>query len=120
MGHTSGLSSGSVETLNGAHVDMSVSDAGIMVGDANVIISDVIANNGIIHVIDAVILPPTEEKTPTKPEQEAPKVPEDKLLTEPEEETPVNGESVEVVSPAMAVTSAKALTWIVLFAVCQF
>ena len=56
------LSSGGVETLNGDdYVQVVVSDAGIMVNDASVVIPDIIASNGIIHVIDSVLIPPTDE-----------------------------------------------------------
>ncbi len=33
---------------------------GVVVGGANVVTADVAASNGVIHVVDAVILPPTE------------------------------------------------------------
>ncbi|TVR23572.1 MAG: BMP family ABC transporter substrate-binding protein, partial [Anaerolineaceae bacterium] len=51
----------SVTTLSGADVVISVTDEGVMVNSANVIMVDVEADNGIIHVIDAVLLPPVEE-----------------------------------------------------------
>jgi hypothetical protein len=38
-----------------------VSDAGITVNDANVITADIMASNGVIHVIDKVLLPPDNE-----------------------------------------------------------
>ena len=34
-------------------------DGGVMVNAANVITTDIPASNGVIHVIDAVIVPPT-------------------------------------------------------------
>merc|ERR1712115_404489 len=55
---SSGLESGNVSTLSGDKVKVEVSDSGVMVNEANVIVADVIASNGIIHVIDAVLLPP--------------------------------------------------------------
>ena len=55
---SSSLSDGDVETLNGATVAVTVSDTGVAVNDANVIIPDIMACNGIIHAIDAVLLPP--------------------------------------------------------------
>ena len=59
---TNTLSSGDVETLNGDdYVQVIVSDAGVMVNDASVVIPDIIASNGIIHVIDSVLIPPTDE-----------------------------------------------------------
>jgi hypothetical protein len=33
-----------------------------MINDANVVIADIIACNGVVHVIDAVLLPPEEKK----------------------------------------------------------
>ena len=47
-----------VETVNGATVAISVADGAVMVNEANVVTTDVMANNGVIHVIDAVLLPP--------------------------------------------------------------
>ena len=43
-------------TVNGQTVDISVGDS-VMVDDANVIATDIMATNGVIHVIDSVILP---------------------------------------------------------------
>ena len=48
----------SATTVNGASVSITASDAGVKVDDANVTAVDVLASNGVIHVIDAVILPP--------------------------------------------------------------
>mmetsp|Transcript_688 Transcript_688/g.1452 ORF Transcript_688/g.1452 Transcript_688/m.1452 type:complete len:339 (-) Transcript_688:71-1087(-) len=59
--HSSALAPGPVETLNGATVEVTTGE-GVMVNDANVVAADILANNGIIHVIDKVILPPTEEE----------------------------------------------------------
>jgi len=49
---------GSVPTVNGAEVDVVVSDDGIIVNGANVIMTEVVASNGIIYAIDQVLLPP--------------------------------------------------------------
>ena len=46
------------ETLQGSTVSFAVSDDGVMINDANIIATDIEASNGVIHVIDAVILPP--------------------------------------------------------------
>lgn len=51
------LESGMVKTVEGSKVNIDVSDAGVMVGDAKVLKADVPASNGIIHVIDTVIIP---------------------------------------------------------------
>jgi uncharacterized surface protein with fasciclin (FAS1) repeats len=45
--------------LMGSELDIQVNDDGsVTVNGANVIIADIIASNGVIHVIDAVLLPP--------------------------------------------------------------
>jgi uncharacterized surface protein with fasciclin (FAS1) repeats len=46
------------ETVNGAKVNIKVWDGSVMLNDAKVIATDIQATNGIIHVIDTVILPP--------------------------------------------------------------
>ena len=47
----------SAETVQGQSVAISASDAGVRVNDSNVIATDVMASNGVIHVIDTVLLP---------------------------------------------------------------
>jgi uncharacterized surface protein with fasciclin (FAS1) repeats len=49
----------SATTVQGETVDITVQDGNVMVNDANVIITDIEGSNGVIHVIDAVILPPS-------------------------------------------------------------
>lgn len=44
------------ETVNGQSVTISLGE-GVMVDGANVVAADIAASNGVIHVIDAVILP---------------------------------------------------------------
>jgi uncharacterized surface protein with fasciclin (FAS1) repeats len=46
-----------VETLQGSMVDITV-NGGVMIDGANVVAVDIECTNGIIHVIDAVMLPP--------------------------------------------------------------
>jgi uncharacterized surface protein with fasciclin (FAS1) repeats len=48
----------SAETLNGQKVTINV-DEGVMVNGAKVIQTDVMASNGVIHVIDTVLIPET-------------------------------------------------------------
>jgi uncharacterized surface protein with fasciclin (FAS1) repeats len=45
------------ETVNGQSVTIGVSAGGVTVDGANVVAADIEASNGVIHVIDAVILP---------------------------------------------------------------
>ncbi|MFO1142325.1 MAG: fasciclin domain-containing protein [Amaricoccus sp.] len=46
------------KTANGAELPIKASGSGVKVGDANVTATDIVATNGVIHVIDAVLLPP--------------------------------------------------------------
>jgi uncharacterized surface protein with fasciclin (FAS1) repeats len=48
----------SAATVNGASVEITTTDMGVMVDAANVTAVDILASNGVIHVIDSVILPP--------------------------------------------------------------
>ncbi len=47
----------SATTLQGGDINIEVNGDAVMVNDANVIITDIVGSNGVIHVIDAVILP---------------------------------------------------------------
>jgi len=47
----------SAKTVNGQSVKISVDGGKVKVNDANVVKTDVGASNGVIHVIDAVLLP---------------------------------------------------------------
>ncbi len=49
----------SAKTVQGEKIAIVVKDGKVMVNQANVIKTDIEATNGVIHVIDAVILPPT-------------------------------------------------------------
>jgi uncharacterized surface protein with fasciclin (FAS1) repeats len=50
----------SIRTLNGARVKVRVSKKGVRVNDARVTKTDIRASNGVIHVIDGVLLPPAK------------------------------------------------------------
>ena len=49
------------QTLNGQSVSVEVVDGQVMIDNAKVITTDIICSNGVIHVIDAVILPKMEK-----------------------------------------------------------
>ncbi|MGB1934340.1 MAG: fasciclin domain-containing protein [Candidatus Poseidoniaceae archaeon] len=49
----------SVETLNGDNVSIGVGDD-VTVNDATVTLADVVSSNGVIHVIDKVLMPPED------------------------------------------------------------
>jgi len=45
------------KTVNGQEVKITVEDGKVMVNNANVVKTDILCTNGVIHVIDAVLLP---------------------------------------------------------------
>ena len=51
------------ETLLGENVSIRVEDGNVYINDAMVVITDIMASNGVIHVIDTVLLPPAEEES---------------------------------------------------------
>jgi uncharacterized surface protein with fasciclin (FAS1) repeats len=54
------------ETLEGSPVTFSVMDGAAKINDATIVTTDIEAANGVIHVIDAVILPPSGEAAPAE------------------------------------------------------
>jgi uncharacterized surface protein with fasciclin (FAS1) repeats len=50
----------SIKTLNGARVKVRVTTKGVRVNSAKVTKTDIRASNGVIHVIDGVLLPPAK------------------------------------------------------------
>lgn len=51
------VASGEVPTVNGQTATVEVSETGVTIEGANVVMTDIVTSNGVIHVIDAVILP---------------------------------------------------------------
>jgi transforming growth factor-beta-induced protein len=49
-----------IDTVNGAPVKIKVDGSKVFVNDAQVVITDIRTANGVIHVIDSVILPPKD------------------------------------------------------------
>lgn len=50
----------SAPTLQGSAVDISTHHDAVMINDARVITADVEATNGVVHVIDTVLMPPSD------------------------------------------------------------
>ncbi len=51
------IEAGKAKTLQGDKITITSGDGGVMINDASVISSDLDASNGVIHVIDSVLLP---------------------------------------------------------------
>ena len=51
-----------VKTVQGSYIKIKAKDGKVMVDKANVVKTDIGASNGVIHVIDAVIMPPEKAK----------------------------------------------------------
>jgi uncharacterized surface protein with fasciclin (FAS1) repeats len=54
------VKTGEVATVNGAKAKLNVSSDGVTIDKAKVVKTDIETSNGVIHVIDAVILPPAK------------------------------------------------------------
>ena len=50
----------SAKTINGQEVKINVANGNVMINNARVVKADIPASNGVIHVIDALILPNTQ------------------------------------------------------------
>jgi transforming growth factor-beta-induced protein len=59
---SSDLSNTSVETLNGKKIKVDLSD-GVKINESHVIAADIKGDNGVIHVIDKVLIPQAEAKS---------------------------------------------------------
>lgn len=51
------VKTGAVKTVQGQALNVVASSSGVTVNDANVIKTDIVAKNGVIHVIDTVVMP---------------------------------------------------------------
>lgn len=50
----------SAKTLQGAPISVIVNDSGAMINQSKLVLTDLDASNGVIHVIDAVLMPPAK------------------------------------------------------------
>src|SRR3954447_6198486 len=48
------------KTVNGKMIDVQTAGDSVMVNNAHVVSADIAASNGVIHVIDSVLLPPSQ------------------------------------------------------------
>ena len=80
-----------ITTLEGSDLTVEVTDEGVRVNGALVILADVVCSNGVIHVIDAVLIPAEE-----------PVMPAETTVVTPEEIMPPEGtveETIDEVTP---------------------
>jgi uncharacterized surface protein with fasciclin (FAS1) repeats len=60
------LSNGqTIATLQGQTVEVTINTDGVFINDAQVTVADITTTNGVVHVIDAVLLPPAPQPTTT-------------------------------------------------------
>ena len=52
-----------IETLLGEDATVSITADGVFINQAQVIVADIAADNGVVHVIDVVLVPVPEETT---------------------------------------------------------
>jgi transforming growth factor-beta-induced protein len=58
-----------VATLSGETVEVMLDGENVMINDATVVITDIEGSNGVIHVVDAVILPPADDMADAEMEE---------------------------------------------------
>ncbi len=63
--HAISLTGSTVEMANGDSIGLSLDNEDLLINTSTVIITDIEADNGIIHVIDAVLSPPAEKGEPS-------------------------------------------------------
>ena len=51
------VKSGKVKTVQGSELTLAARGGGVMVDNAQVVKADIVADNGVIHVIDSVVIP---------------------------------------------------------------
>ena len=61
-----------VTTVEGSAVTVSLDANGAKINDAGVETANILANNGVIHIIDTVLIPPPTPSPPMSPPTEAP------------------------------------------------
>ena len=52
-----------IATIQGSDVTVTIENGNVFINGAQVIVADLVADNGVVHVIDAVLLPPTQPTT---------------------------------------------------------
>lgn len=59
VAYSTGLSNMTVESAEGTELRITVTDDGVFVNEAKVVLPDVLISNGVVHVIDRYVPPPS-------------------------------------------------------------
>ena len=104
---------GSAITLEGSMVEFTTEGAGVMVNDANVAAADVDASNGVIHVIDTVLLPPAVQEAMAAAEAAA-AAPEEEATPEPVQKIAGKYQESDGSTVVVSMVEAAQPSWVVI------
>jgi len=63
VAYSTGLSAGAITTLEGSDITVDLS-SGVKINDATVTLANVLTKNGVVHIIDKVLMPPADSPSP--------------------------------------------------------
>ncbi|MEZ4611065.1 MAG: fasciclin domain-containing protein [Caldilineaceae bacterium] len=104
---------GSTITLEGSMVEFTTDGDSVMVNDANVAAADVEASNGVIHVIDAVLLPPAVQEAMAAAEAAA-AAPEEEATPEPVQKIAGKYQESDGSTVVVSMVEAAQPSWVVI------
>ncbi|PQE15528.1 hypothetical protein CJF32_00006884 [Rutstroemia sp. NJR-2017a WRK4] len=65
VGYSTGLKNGSIPTLGGGEVTITIEGGNVFVNSAKVVVADILVANGVVHVIDNVLNPNNTSANPS-------------------------------------------------------
>merc|ERR1712166_1491843 len=63
VAYSTGLSAGAITTLEGSDITVDLS-SGVKINDATVALANVLTKNGVVHIMDKVLIPPADSPSP--------------------------------------------------------
>jgi len=63
VAYSTGLTAGAITTLEGSDITVDLS-SGVKINDATVTLANVLTKNGVVHIIDKVLMPPADSPSP--------------------------------------------------------